>query len=907
MHKRHDITRARAVRLLGAAACALGALAPPAQLLAQERFAFRPLSDSRDAEIIDVPDSLAIAVEKKELWGEYDRSAPEYRHDCPVPRESSCQNLRYLQTSCGQVQLDNEYTCHDVFGAGFEASASPKKVNIIDPAITPVGIDLVVQEDASEDEEFYVSDLASYASKKSNFTATDEIAFDLYESYRQSGTQVYSCNEYVAKKTWSVSALELHVGGQRQNLRHVVDAAFADENEDWAMAETHGALPGLYDMEGKKFADMFSAMPVYKNLFVAGVPDFPKTKTGQSAPGPSLKLSYVSKFGLWGLLSLAAIENVPDRMVVDSWQRQASLAKNLSYEGASNSGPMLVAPIAQPTPETFFPLAAGDDEALSDVLGSTQGAPRRYLDEELNELYDLQNRLRSVFHAWAELNRKYANSGWTTARLHPEQDDDDDGGNLGIADDLTIGGGGGNDGVLVADFVFIDWETEARKAVLDELGEIFSKAYEAGAIAEGITPADWSPRQFTERVFHAFTPLKDDLMASCREFAGSGTFDHLTNLHIEAVKVSPYWEAQGIDPDDYDCTIHTGSTLTIAQLEALKAKNAECKEKHLLLQAAKEEKQKLMDAQAAVHALPDLVDEDGELKSPGQSFHWNEEKGNKYFGLGLTLDAAYEAPIPGPGFSICRTQLEAHGEIDAYIRAMTFEKSLFNARAELSTKDRHAGIDVQLFGKSIYTKDKDWDVGDAVDWTPTLPSPKKGDSIEAGATIVIVVVPVSFKVGIAGEVGVKLAASAHADANLGTDECPQAGLGLSVEPYAKVEGFMSVSIDAKILEVGLRGYLTILDLGFPLTFTGDLVIGADDVPAKLTLTTSLKSRLTTLSGRLELYGKVGICPVCWKGAKTLVAWDGLSWNRTLFSHDYDVSLADLGLAFGLPLGSAEGN
>jgi hypothetical protein len=914
MKQRLDITTARAVRLLGAAACALGALAPPGHAFAQERFAFRPLESTSGAQTVAIPGSVAIAIEDKEKWGAYDRGAPEYRHGCPVPFESSCQSLTYLQTSCGQVQLDNEYTCHDVLGAGFEASAAPKKVGVIDPTITAVGIDVLVQEDASKDQAFYVADLASYASKQADWSAADDIAIDLYEAYRQSGTKVYSCNEYVAKKTWSVSALELEVGKQRQNLRFVVDKAFSDADEDWAMAETHGALKGLYDMEGKKFADMFGALPVYKNLFVAGVPDQPKNKVGQSAPGPSLKQSFVSKFGLWGLFTLAAIENVPDRMVVDTWQRQTKLAKSLSYDGGSAGGAWLMAPVAEPTSEAFGALSAGDDEGLSDLLGSTQGAPRRYLDEELNELYELQQRLRRVYYAWADLNLKYAGSGWTVAKLHPAQQDDgdDDGGGFVAAGNLTIGGGGGGGGqALDLDVVIIDWETEARKAVLDELGEILTAAYEAGAIAAGITPADWSPRQFTERVFHAFTPIKDDFMQSCRAFAGSGTFDHLTNLHIEAVKVTPAWIAKGVNAAEFNCTIDTGSTLTISQFEALKAKNAECKEKAKLYAAKKKEIEeaelKLKQAQEVVHANPDLVGEDGELKAPGQSFHWNEDKGNKYFGLGLTLDAAYEAPIPGPSFSICRTQLEAHGEIDAYIRAMSFEKSLFNARAELSTKDRHVGIDVQLFGKSIYVKEKSWNQGQAlVNWSPpNMPSLKKGDSIEAGATIVIVVVPVSFKAGIAGEVGVKLNASASASANLGTDQCPTASLTLGVEPYAKVEGFMSVSIDAKIVEVGLRGYLTILDIGFPLDFTGALKL--TNAGAVLDLNTSLRSRMTTLSGRLELYGKVGFCPVCWKGAKTLVSWDGLSWNRTLFAHDYEVRLADLGLAFGRDLGDSEGN
>jgi len=882
----------------------LGALTLTHTASAQSRFEFRELDGT--AQLVGSQTTATLVTDAS--FGELDPNSPEYRLGCVVPTESACQNTTYLGMPCGKQQLENQWTCYTYYGAGFDAQAGARKVSVIDPKITPAGIDVVVAQNASNDEASYEPELTSYVSaqaQKGMGLGPQNVGIDLYEAYKGTGTKVYSCSEYVAKKTWSVSSIELHAGSKRQDLRYVVDQAFKNSNQDWAMAKKHGALRYLYDMEGKTFATMFSALPQYKNAFMAGVPANPATKTGAAAPGPSLNTSYIKRYGLWGAFMLGAINNVSDKTAIDSWARQTTLAKELSYEGSKGiTSSFAIKQPSEPESEAFQTLAAHDDEGLADLLGTVPNAPRRYLDEELNELYALQERLRGVYHAWAALNLQYAGSGWSPNELLPEVDNDED--DDGPSDSLTLGAGGVQQANAPLNLVYELPETHARRAVVEELQEVLATANEAGCIADGITPCDWSPRQFSERIFHRHGPLKDDLMNKCRGFAGSGTFDHLMNLNIEAVKVSQYWQDHGVNPAEFNCTITTGSTLSMSGFEALQAKNAECKEKLAKFNAKKTAITAKINAEKNVRNIPDMIDDNGELKAPGKTFHWNEEKGNKYFGLGLTLDAGYHAALPAsPAQAICKTHLGAHGEIDAYVRAMSKEQSLFNARAELDTAKRVASFEVMLLGKSFYAPSKTWEAQDILSFHPTLPHPKHSKSVEAGATIVIVVVPVSFKAGIAGEVGLRLNVDASASANMGTDECPTATLALGVEPYAKVEGFLSVSIDAKILEIGLRGYLTILELSFPLEFSGSLVApGAN--PAKLVLETSLKSKMNTLSGRLELYGKVGFCPLCWKGSKTLVAWDGLSWNRTLFAHDYQISLPDVALAFGYGLGNAEG-
>ncbi len=274
---------------LGAVVCAQ----PSAS--AQTRFEFRELGDSRSRDVATPP-------ARADAWGEFDEKSPEYRVGCAVPTSDACQSTAYLATRCGKVQLDNQWTCYSFYGEGFEAQTSAHRVSVIDPKLTPVGIDVVVAQDGSKEQASYVADLTSYVSAqaKTGMGISQELGINPYVNYAASGTKVYSCQEYTAKKTWSVSSLELHVGAKRQDLRYVVDQAFSNSNADWAMAKKHGSLKGLYDMEGKQFTAVFTGVASPKNQFVAGVPANPATKTNAAAPGPSLSASYVKRYGLWG-------------------------------------------------------------------------------------------------------------------------------------------------------------------------------------------------------------------------------------------------------------------------------------------------------------------------------------------------------------------------------------------------------------------------------------------------------------------------------------------------------------------------------------------------------------------------------------------------------------------------------
>jgi hypothetical protein len=121
-----------------------------------------------------------------------------------------------------------------------------------------------------------------------------------------------------------------------------------------------------------------------------------------------------------------------------------------------------------------------------------------------------------------------------------------------------------------------------------------------------------------------------------------------------------------------------------------------------------------------------------------------------------------------------------------------------------------------------------------------------------------------------------------------------------VHPTAHFDGFAQASIDIGLAEGGVRGELLIVDA--EARFVAQLALAFDpnnglglDFPKnlKLDVATKLSASADTLEGTIKLYGRIGICPFCTKAEKTLLAWDGYSYERDFFDQSYGVYLGDL--------------
>lgn len=173
---------------------------------------------------------------------------------------------------------------------------------------------------------------------------------------------------------------------------------------------------------------------------------------------------------------------------------------------------------------------------------------------------------------------------------------------------------------------------------------------------------------------------------------------------------------------------------------------------------------------------------------------------------------------------------------------------------------------------------------------------KRQTFFEAGATVVIVYIPISVKGGISGGMGaeVSFGLGVPADANGG---CSNGNLGMSFAftPKASVEGFASVSIDAYFIEVGVKITIVFIEFKFPFTISVSLAgLSSSTFPdAKLEVLATLDMLLEILSGRFSVFAEFCYIVDCELYEADLFRWDGLKFKSNLFTVPLEIKLGPL--------------
>lgn len=142
---------------------------------------------------------------------------------------------------------------------------------------------------------------------------------------------------------------------------------------------------------------------------------------------------------------------------------------------------------------------------------------------------------------------------------------------------------------------------------------------------------------------------------------------------------------------------------------------------------------------------------------------------------------------------------------------------------------------------------------------------------EESKTYMVGPVPVFVSVGASGELGLSLAFGGGAGLTL----TPTAGI------YATAEAGVGGECDLGGASAGIRGQLTLIEVGLPITLNLYIDGGQPRYSVKGDLT------LTSLSGLLELYAEayVKICFVKVSADWTygLFSWTGVEWSKNLFN------------------------
>jgi len=153
-------------------------------------------------------------------------------------------------------------------------------------------------------------------------------------------------------------------------------------------------------------------------------------------------------------------------------------------------------------------------------------------------------------------------------------------------------------------------------------------------------------------------------------------------------------------------------------------------------------------------------------------------------------------------------------------------------------------------------------------------------------------IDIVLEAGYAARLGIEAAAelsfAAHAE---GETDC-EAGLDLGLSgvltPYANASAYVELGIDLFVVEIGVGGALTLIDVSLPITLRLSALASAEteSVDAQLAVTADARLKLETLSGKLYLYAET-----FWKTyKKTIFKWDGYSWEKVFFSKTYGFKL-----------------
>ena len=482
-------------------------------------------------------------------------------------------------------------------------------------------------------------------------------------------------------------------------------------------------------------------------------------------------------------------------------------------------------------------------------------------------------------------------------------------------------------------------ESAARKSVLDGLIEVYTKAMDSslgvggGCLGDAPTYCDFSVKEFAlNAVTHAVNE-QQDAYNECISLFPSPLHHNLGETRViidpEAdIAFIPENERTFLDSEDdlyipwtdvlnygIDCTIIVPDTLTATALEQIAETTEYCKsqipaykaELASFLEAYEEQKLKA-EAMERLSQIPELIDPDtGEVKQPGISSSWDEQKGSKYFGLGMHYQYAFEGNV---GNEICDFDIVAGGEFSADFDILTKTIKLISAAAWVRTAggggpgDEAVDFHAELLDVPLFTPQKvpSLQVGDAVKIEFLEAGGSKGIA-EGGAEFNFFIgpVPCSVEVGAGGELGYEF--SLEGDAALvennndgAIDICPRVIVDGRLEPYVSVHGFMEVAIDVIIAEAGIRGSLLIVKAGVPVDIYARLEADDENEPIDLEfeIGMTVSASFETLSGNIEAYASLGP----WDISKTIVQWDGFRMEKELFSQGYSVSVRDLTAALG---------
>lgn len=373
-------------------------------------------------------------------------------------------------------------------------------------------------------------------------------------------------------------------------------------------------------------------------------------------------------------------------------------------------------------------------------------------------------------------------------------------------------------------------------------------------IGMAAAPCDWSPKRFARRVMNLYQGAREQDFQRCATY----TRDDFADLKAKPLQIgSVNYPAQ-----DY--------TTSPSRLETYFTRRDQ------YMRALSSTVGPMLDPKTA---QPRLRWESGDSYSLG-----NDTFGaTANYQVAVAINNVKHTPD-------CGLSPEIKGSFTATGSALGISANLINAQLQVTQK--RADIDLDVLDNTVPLVDIHQDLTLGQFNIVSGKQEKKATLVNAQATFVIVVVPVTLGAKVAGVVGLEYELKAEHTVT-GTTACSVTNLGVAghLKPYAQVDGELYASVDLFVIEAGVKGRLQLVHAAVPLD--GRVWLAPSGGQLRLRMEGNSDLNFTFLSGSIAAYVEVGIWPFEAEFEETLVSWNGIQENVKLFNHTFNVSLIDL--------------
>jgi hypothetical protein len=421
-------------------------------------------------------------------------------------------------------------------------------------------------------------------------------------------------------------------------------------------------------------------------------------------------------------------------------------------------------------------------------------------------------------------------------------------------------------------------------------------------LEDTVTPCDWSPRSFLQRVSDQFEAQRERDFQRCL----LTTYDYFDTHQLSEVVPGRFLVQFAPGPDKPRTEALQNGTTAPCDDGPYDTSPTRFENWGSCFRAWRRDMLAALATQLA--GGEQLVNPETGVVEPSETTGDRQETGDDMFAMDFEYAADWRLTgLPDVSDQArerwCSLQPEVHGRAEVDGTLLGFDMELADIGIDIDTSPG-AGADNEAFieigGEEIIAVQSTAGEIDISRYNLIFEETTT-DSYELfsfSQTFPVGPVWVNVTAGAAGIFGAHLLGAAGRLAEQGGD-CASGDLGIEAKliPYVGFQGFASASLDYLVVEAGVKIALTLIQLSFPfnvsLTFSGKEQAGnSNAIDTDLTVTNSLDMVLSLLDGRVAAF--VEVCFIfCEEFEATLFEWQGIRWVVNLFHTELSMPLGTL--------------